>query len=129
MTAGLLSTTLSAPRGPSVYITSFYMPCTHCNPNCASWDPRASASKCELLFKYYLAISVTAYGQVCAQKFPHPRAFDGMLARAPGSLPMLKSDLYASLQKFYVSMHHFCSIHRHIVTKRPHKSEPKTSLL
>ncbi len=45
------------------------------------------------------------YGQVCAQIFPHPRAFDGMLARAPGSQPMLYSDLYVSLKHLNRNLH------------------------
>ena len=69
------------------------------------------------------------YGQVCAQIFPHPRAFDGMLARAPGSLPMLDSDLYVSLQHLNKNLHRIYTIYTYTIAIRSPKSKLKMSSL
>ena len=69
------------------------------------------------------------YGQVCAQIFPHPRAFDGMLARAPGSLPMLDSDLYMSLQHLNETLDRIYTIYTYTIAIKSPKSELKMSSL
>ena len=42
------------------------------------------------------------YGQVCAQKFPHPRAFDGMPARASPRHPPLNSPFWVLLLHYSI---------------------------
>ena len=42
------------------------------------------------------------YGQVCAQKFPHPRAFDGMPARASRRHPTLNSPFWVLLLHYSI---------------------------
>ena len=68
------------------------------------------------------------YGQVCAQIFPHPRAFDGMLARAPGSQPMSDSDLYVSLQHLNETLHLIYTRSMYTIAIRSPERKLKTSL-
>ena len=72
---------------------------------------------------------VVPYGQVCAQIFPHPRAFDGMLARAPGSQPMSDSDLYVSLQHSNETLHLIYTRSMYTIAIRSPERKLKTSSL